>query len=300
LSAFSSPQAVSTDLKFDITARAILSVSMLPEAIRREMVKSLAMDAKSLDVRLDMVELLAHVGDESSLIFLREMAKQGTNPALTKVAAAKMGSAITVAAECLNEKLKYPEAEQWQWSQCGVICWRAIREVVKPANLHGEYEWAAENIIGSGVLCPAVFLNRRIRSGDPVAFALAAIQKEELAVGALGEAANADGACRGRALAVLIRIGTEDAIRMLAKRMVPSTIRENEAIAKQLSDYGTNAAIKMLDELMTDDRYRQSWPAFQTAQKRIAAKIAQRDSDAENAGKTKGERQDKKKDIDKK
>jgi HEAT repeat protein len=245
---------------------AILAVSFMPEAVRKEVAESLVRQEGYWQGKQDLVELLGFIGDEDSLKALNDLVGRN-NERLARPAAIGV-------LPCLQEKLKQTAAEQQVWSQRGVCCWRAMLEVEEPRLVGPEYVWAAEHVANSGVRCPVSFLKCRIKAGDVLAIVLAGIQKEGELIEDLGVAAESNSVLqRGKALESLVQIGNKDAMDVLSRLMKPGATEENNRIAQVLADMGTESSAGLLERLVRDERYRDSWPAFEEAIKHIRERL---------------------------
>jgi len=254
---------------------AILSVSFMPEVAMKEVAECLVRQEGYWEGKQDIVELLGFIGDEDSLKALNDLVSRD-NESLARPAAIN-------ALSCLQEKLKQTAAEQQAWSQCGVRCWRAMLEVSKPRLIGVEYVWAAEHVANSGVKCPVSFLRCYIKGGGVLAIILAGIQREPELVEDLGAAAQSDSSLqRGKALGSLMRIGNKGAMDVLLKQMKPGATEENNRIAQILADHGTSASVELLERLVRDEKYSESWPTFKEAINKINERLEREKKQSES------------------
>lgn len=248
--------------------QAVLAVSFMPDAVRKEVAETIATQAKQWEFRKDMVELLSHIGDEESVKVLEKISKD------------ERGHLQQSAVDALayrQERLKQAADEQAAWTQCGILYWRVNREVDTPADYFGKYTWAAELLNITGVKFPVSFLRYHIKAGDRTAAILAGIQKEtELvddldAVGALGS---------------LIKIGNKEAMDALSKHITPENASR---IAESLGKSGSHEAAKLLERLLKDENYKDSWPVFERTLESINERLKAQPADGETAPPSDGE-----------
>jgi len=245
---------------------AVLLIAYMPSAIACQACKRLVENAKEGNIKAAAIDFLAVAGNRDTLELLTALKGREANQYVVE--------SLAGAIPCLEEKVKLPPEQQEEWSRQGISCWAAIREAPRPRLVGMEYELAAKELRKQGVKCSVPFLRNRIKAGDPLAVVLAGEQKEAELVDELVALLSAKKPEQAHAAKVaLARIGTKEAVEALLRNVTPEGKAENQSIAWLLADNSGEIALRELERLLADDRFRESHPSLREAVESLRGRL---------------------------
>ena len=217
----------------------------------------------SPQVRLGAAGLLGLVGNRDSLIELRNRLEQTTEPLVR----ATMKKAIA-AIEAKLQSVPEPERDEWDAQE---LCFAAALSVGSGSAAGIRVDRGAASAINAGFSFTIPFLRAKMEVGgilsakeNMLAVALAGEQKAADLIADIAALLEKDQIRTGFAVAYLAKIANEAAFQVIAEQIKPGETKQNLHIARTLSNWPTEATAAFLEKLTKDERYRESWPDFET------------------------------------
>ena len=232
-------------------------------------------------VRTGGAGLLRLVGNHDSLIELRKRLEQTTEPLVR----ATMKKAIA-AIEAKLQSVPEPERDEWDAQE---LCFAAALSVGSGSAAGIRVDRGAASAINAGFSFTIPFLRAKMRSDgiltaeeNMLAVALAGEQKTAELVGDIAALLEKEQIRTRLAITYLAKIGNEAAFQVIAEQIKPGGTKQNLHIARTLSNWPTEATAAFLEQLTKDERYRESWPDFETelGHTRASLKALENDPDS--------------------
>jgi len=231
---------------------ALQAVSYADPQIMKGIAEHIIRESKG-ESRIKAMHLLAATGDAQTLKWFRELLEAEMGNYLIK-------DALTAAVAVLERKIVLPEDEQVIWQDAVLALWQADFQV--PNYVSGrDYLSPAKYLYQSGIKIPVELLALQIKNKDTVAVYLAGLRREEALVDSLSEVARTCSPNGAGAIWSLAAIGNEAAYKAIADQMTPDN-KKNAKIAHTLAKHPSERGAALLEELIKDERYKESWPAF--------------------------------------
>jgi len=247
---------------------AILAVSFMPSPLCKKTSERLvAAERVFVPGKVEALRLLSHVGDASTLAMLKEL-----RPAMENK---ERLSALDCCLQCLETKLSHTPEEQQLWTDMGVAYWRAALEAPRFVKIGSRYTKAAARLAESGRRFPTDFLKCRVEACDPLAIVIAGEQREKSLVEPIAKVARRGGWMSDLALTSLAKIGNNKALQALRSCMTPGPSYTNRRIADALWSYGGPEAGELLEALLQDEEYKESWPYLKSALEMLQQRMEQ-------------------------
>jgi len=246
---------------------ALQAVSYADPQIMKGIAEHIIRESKG-ESRIKAMHLLAATGDAQTLKWFRELLEAEMGNYLIK-------DALTAAVAVLERKIVLPEDEQVIWQDAVLALWQADFQV--PNYVSGrDYLSPAKYLYQSGIKIPVELLALQIKNKDTVAVYLAGLRREEALVDSLSQVAGGFSRSRSRYglpdVWSLAAIGNEAAFKAIAEQMAPGN-RNNPKIAHTLTRQPSERGAALLEELIKDERYKESWPAFREELELIKRKL---------------------------
>lgn len=240
-----------------------LAISFMEPQYVREVALDLANQSEYY-VRFGALDLLAATGDKNTLERLQTMKTDLRDKPVT----AELKERVDAAISLLEKRLSLPADQQIEWGKYLLILFRANRE---EPSLNGErpFSIAAEALARGGMKMPAKLLEIQIRNGDMAAITMAGMQKDDGLIGAL-----LDTASKGRQNAAaysVAMIDSEASYKAIADLFEREDPQHSKLMALTLRGQPSERSVALLEKLCRDERYKDSWPTFEKALRRINA-----------------------------
>lgn len=241
---------------------ALQAVSFMPIKVANNTAIQVIEESNNWRTREILYKLLGYIGTNEKMIQLKDLAKEEkSNNVLV---------AINTAQKNLEYKIKLSMDKQSEWEKYGIIYWRLMHEISRPANLGGEYELAAKYLSENKIYVPSFILKYHLANsewpdGKNLSVAIAGMQKTNECVEVLIPCSRKEGWEGSIAQAALAKIGNEASLEALAQQITPDDIDKNREIANLLGTYGSEAAIRVLMKYCEDPNYKESHIYFQEA-----------------------------------
>ena len=249
-------------LAMDDHAIALQAVSYAEPQIIKTIAEHIIRDSKGQS-KTKVMPLLAATGDAETLKWFREMLRNQAN----------RFPSLSAAVAILERRIALPDESQRIWQDALLVLWQANSQA--PNYVNGrDYISPAKVLQERGIEIPVELLALQIKNKDMVAIYLAGLRREAALVDSLSQVAGCLGRSRYELGVIwsLAAIGGKDAFKAIAEQMAPGN-RNNVDIAHTLTSCPSPHGAALLEELIKDERYRESWPAYRKELELIKAKL---------------------------
>ena len=260
-----------------VATAALIAMSYSDEPYRREMVTQVAARHQGTRLGFFAIDLLAGVGDQQSLAWLRE-AKTATDELQRSIPSLESFFAQSI--ELLERILSLPDDDTNQWREAHTAMWRSKHEANRTRRRSG----ALRYFMRHRVTVPLEQLEMKIEAGDSHAVAIAGIQKETTLIGTLEALARSEeGDIAGCALGSLIRIGGPKAQEATANLLRSGSPATQAGILNALRNAPSEANASFFEKLLQDEDYEELWPEIRVSIGSIRKRL-KRIEDSEKQG----------------
>ncbi len=229
---------------------ALLGVSYLGRVAARHWARHLAIEAEDPYARADAAQLFGAVGDAETLRFLMTIRVGAMNAHVRKA----LGKAIRTLRSELTMRQDESRAE---WNRLELAYWRARHDEPPLRSVEAAIMETAKSLAQTDVRFPESFLRLHLREGEPLAAAIAGVQRtgdlfDELEYYLADLENGIMGAVARRAM---LMVNTERALRAFEKALAPGDDSTNQRLAWLLGEHGDAQTLGVLREAESHEEY---------------------------------------------